>query len=292
MSGSKNSSAGNGSQFTPGVIRNIEWLCWRLLETKLSAKCHVLDCHERAIRQKNKVKGSVTNDNILGLVDDIAEDSGTRRRRFVAVDKDGAAAGCPCSIEGRVDGLLHVLAVEVDGRTLGEVVETAGETEHIPQERTSRGNLIDIKAGVDFCNGLLDAVREQVVIALGSSFAGFGIDARKRVRKMAASRVVEMFAAGISISALSVDVVDLLGEGVVEREQVAMVVDEGHQGEFGDAVIDNGRIVNEHSLHVEVLLIVGLDHSVGNVRAVHAAMYSGQFYVLPQLKERRSVLRI
>lgn len=271
VSSPKDACAGNGSKLTGRVIRNIEGLDGRLLKAKLAAKGHVLDSHERTVGQQNKVESAVANDDVFGLVDDIAEDGGAGRRGLVVIDEDGAAAGCPFPVQGRVDGLFHVLAVEVDGGALGQVVEAAGEAEDVPQQRAGCSYLVDVEAGVQVCDGLLDGIGKQVVVALWSRLAGVGVDAGQRVREVAGRRVAEVLAAGVGVSALVVDVVDLLGEGVVEREQAVVVVDKGYEGEFGDAVVGDGRVVDEHALHVEVLAVVGIDHGVGNVRAVHAA---------------------
>jgi hypothetical protein len=47
-------------------------------------------------------------------------------------------------VNRRVDGSLHVRAVEIDFRAGGQVREAAGKAERVIQERAGRGYLVDV----------------------------------------------------------------------------------------------------------------------------------------------------
>ena len=48
-----------------------------------------------------------------------------------------------------INGLLHIGSVKVDLDALGQVLEATGEAENVVEQRTGRGDLVDIKAGVN-----------------------------------------------------------------------------------------------------------------------------------------------
>ena len=85
----------------------------------------------------------------------------------------------------RVNGLLHIRAIEVDGRSVWNVVERAGKSKYVPQKGAGGGNLVDIKARID----------EQFSVEYGIpeiALAG-GVVGRGRVGKRSGGRVHQVF---------------------------------------------------------------------------------------------------
>jgi len=84
----------------------------------------------------------------LVLVNDAREDGVDAWIAGVSIGEDaGARALLPSGVRG-VDGVLHVRAVEVDFRALGEVVEGRGESEDVPEGGAGGGDFVDVEAGV------------------------------------------------------------------------------------------------------------------------------------------------
>ena len=84
---------------------------------------------------------------------------------------EAAGRGIICVVDEDVDGCtfhpidtwgvdrgLDVTPVEIDACTLGEVVEGTGETEDVPEKGAGGSDLVDVEAGVDAGDGVVDVV--------------------------------------------------------------------------------------------------------------------------------------
>lgn len=210
------------------VVRDIERLDGRSLETKLTAESHVLDGQQRAVGDENHVQSAVADDDILGLVDDMGQNLVGGSVRVVILNKHIAATFAPISVKGGVDGLLDVRSVEVDLATLGEIVEAARESENIIQQRASRCDLVNIPARVDGKRSTLDVAEERPWPASWERLLRLGVDAWKRRRKVAGRGVVEVLFAERFVATLLISLVNLLDERIIEGHQVVVVVNEGN----------------------------------------------------------------
>lgn len=125
-------------------------------------------------------------------------------------------------LQGRVDGALDVGAVEVDFRAGGEVVEGAWEAEHVPEQGTGGGDLVDVEAWVHEGDGVEDVVEE--VAARGARVGGVGQGACGREGEVG-------FEEG-GVAAGGGAGVDGVEEGGVEGEEGGVCVDEGDGGDL------------------------------------------------------------
>lgn len=103
-------------------------------------------------------------------------------RGITYADKDIAVGTLgPLSDVRRVDSVLDVGAVKVDGGTSRQEVEAAGEAKYIPQHRAVRGNLVDVEARI-YCEHLAGVrpYMSALVIITAAIAAQRGIASWKR----------------------------------------------------------------------------------------------------------------
>lgn len=122
----------------------------------------------------------------------------------------------------RVDSLLHVRAIEVDGCSCGCVIERARKPENIPQKRACRCDLIDVKARIDEQFGVEDSI-PQVALARG-------VVGHWRIWKGPSGRIYKVFVQEGSVPAGVGLLVEEVHEGCVERKEGCPVVDIGNSG--------------------------------------------------------------
>ena len=142
------------------VVRDEE-LVRRLAREALGAvPRHVLDHEQGAVGDEDVIEGTVADDGLVEPLDHAGEDGEPAWGRGVGpVPREDVVVGAlhPFS-DWRVDGLLHVRAVEVDGGSVGNVIERAGESEDVPEKRARGGDLVDVKAGIDEHFGVEDGI--------------------------------------------------------------------------------------------------------------------------------------
>lgn len=103
----------------------------RGLEALQAAPGGVLEGQEGALGDEDHVEQAVGHHDVLGPVDDGAQDRGRRGGRVVAVGEHVlVGAGAPAYVWG-VDGRLDVGPVEVDLGAFGQVLKGAGDCEQV-----------------------------------------------------------------------------------------------------------------------------------------------------------------
>lgn len=160
--GAKDACPSDGREGLVGVVGDVERFGGTSLEAGEVVPGHVLDAKEGSVGDEDHVEGAVADDDVVGLLDDVGQGvEGGGFGGVAAVDEDlDGRAGCPGYVLWGVDGLLDVRAIKVDACAFGEVVETAGEAELVPEDRTSSGDLVDVEAGVQLEDGGEDVIIE------------------------------------------------------------------------------------------------------------------------------------
>ena len=134
MRRAKDAATAQSAQTGLRMIGHEELLGRSRLEALSAGPGHVLDGEEGAISHDDVIQRPICDDGSRQAFDDGGEDGEGGWGAVVgSVDEDvGGGAFFP-DLLGRVDGGLHVAAVEVDAGAFGEVVEGSGEAEDVPE---------------------------------------------------------------------------------------------------------------------------------------------------------------
>ena len=107
----------------------------------------------------------MANDSALAALNDTWQHADTRRKTTVrTIDEYIDIRTLIPFLNRSIDCLLNIASVEVDRSSFWQVIEGSWETKHIPKLRTSCCNLIDVKAGIDVEDFVVDAVPESAVV--------------------------------------------------------------------------------------------------------------------------------
>jgi hypothetical protein len=258
--GAHDAAGGPGVHLAGRVVRHEELAGGFILEALLAVPRHVLDRQQRAVGQQDVVEVAVGQDGALAALDHARQDLPARRIRRVRA-QDAAGALVPLA-HRRVDGLLHRRPVEVDLRALGQVAEAAGEAQHIPEQWAGGRDLVDIEAWIRQEDGVED-VAPQVTAGLGGG--GGGQLARRRERHV----LLEVVLVAAAVPTLG----DVGGEGRVQVEQTGPVLDEGeHRDLILQAAVGEDTVVDHRTGQVVVLLVLGIQHGMRDVRDVDTSI--------------------
>ena len=156
MPGAHDARRGDGAEVQLAVVRDEEVVRGRGLEAERAVPGHVLDHEEGAVGNEDVVEQAVADEDVVRALDDAREDGHPGGRGGVG-GEDAVGAFLPFLLR-RVDGGLHVAAVEVDVGAGRHVVEGAREAEHVPEQRAGGGDLVDVEARVDLECGVEDGV--------------------------------------------------------------------------------------------------------------------------------------
>lgn len=179
--------------------------------------------------EENIVQKTVTNDGTFAVLDDVWENGQAGILAVVSLDTvtvRGVVDVDACTFRPwlvrRVDRLFHVCTIEVDLGVLGLIEKTAREAENVPQQRTGRGDLVDIPARVDQERGIENLLPN---IATGSCLANAGSR-----WQLASGRVGQiLFQEGV-VSTLVGSLAHLLVERVVQQTNSSSAPKSGKPG--------------------------------------------------------------
>ena len=116
------------------MVRHKELLLRPILKPLRATPRHILDREKGAIRHDDIIQDAIRNDRLIQTLNHAWQDRECGRWTVICVvDEDVFGSTFLPDLLGSVDRGLHVAAVEVDAGALGEVVEGAGETEHVPE---------------------------------------------------------------------------------------------------------------------------------------------------------------
>ena len=266
MGGTENAGASQSLRIMQrGMIGHVEVVRRFRLEALRAVPGHVLDHQQGAVGDEDVIEGAVGDDGFVQALDDGGEDGEAAGRGLIrssAFGEDGTAAFGPRHYGG-VDGLLDVGAVEVDFCAGGEVVEGAREAKNVPEEWASSCDLIDVEAGVNEGDGVVDCAPE--VAGVGGVGDGWGIG------EGAWGWVDEVVVQKGGVAAGGGGAVEVGSEGGVEGEQRGEIVDVGGGGDLLlNGVGAGARVVDHDAVDIVVLRVVGIEHGVGDVRDVVA----------------------
>lgn len=197
------------------VVRDEERLDGRPLEPLGAVPGHVLDGGEGAVGEEEEVEPAVADDGVVGALDDAGERAQRAGRGPVPVREDVVLAAHGVVRRRRVEGGLHVGAVEVVVWPAGQ----RGEAHLVPEVGAVVGQVVDVEAWVDVVRGGDDRVPD---VAAGGLRAG-------RRGQFALGRVGEGVLHEFDVPALRGAFVDLGHECFVEWNDVLEVV----QGQDG-----------------------------------------------------------
>ena len=118
-------------------------------EAEMVVPRHVLDAQQRSVGRHDIVKVAVCDEHSVGFFDDLGQDfvDGVEAQVLVALEH-GAGTFLPAHALRRVHGSLDVGTVEVETCSGIEVIQIAGEAEHVGQQRASCGDHVLVEAGI------------------------------------------------------------------------------------------------------------------------------------------------
>lgn len=145
-----NTRACNVAQAEFGMVgdKEVVPLVGRLTESLGAVEGHVLYHYQGAVVHDDKVHHALTDDHVVGVFDDFGEDAEARvltiRRLAIrsivslkqSKDQPGicvenATGALLPFLDGSIDSLLYISAIEVDLDTLGQVIEATREAQDI-----------------------------------------------------------------------------------------------------------------------------------------------------------------
>ncbi len=146
MRSAKDARASQRRRAQLAMIRDEEVVPGGVAEALRVVPGHILNHKQSPIGEEDVVEEAVGDDDVVSAFDDGGEDGEARGRGGIGgVDEDVCGgAFLPVGVGRGVDGALHVAAVEVDACAGGQVVEGAGEAEHVPEEGAGGGDLVDV----------------------------------------------------------------------------------------------------------------------------------------------------
>lgn len=205
------------------MVRTEEWLSWVLLQSLGTVPGQVLKGEQRSVGGEDVIEVSGADDDVVRTLNNVLQRAvQSRAGRLVALadeDVDVGALG-PVGADGGVDGGLDVGAVEVDLEARRLVVARVYDAEDGVGVRAGLGDVVDVEARVDLERGLVDVVPQV-------ASRGRLVQVRVRQRGEGLLRRGEG-QVGLQVGgvvALLGAVLDDLGEGLVEEEQVGPEVD-------------------------------------------------------------------
>ena len=253
------------------MIRNIEFRARVCLQSLLAVPGHVLQSGERAIGGEDIIQVADSDNGVVRRLDHVLQGPVSRgARRSVAqilvvagsAENVGGCALIP--IRGwRMDGFLHIAAVEVDYLGRRYVVSWVDASSHTPRVRAGFGNMVDVEAGIDFEERVVHVVEYVAGVVGGVVRVGQDWERGGWRGKLKVFLEVGAVATGILFG------VNRVQEGAVEEEQLRPVIHKRYDdGLFLKRVIPNDRIVNSYTSEIVVDRVIRVDECVGDVRHV------------------------
>lgn len=242
------------------MVGDEEFVLGLVLEALLAAPGHVLDGQEGAVVEEDEVEFAMHDDGAVEIVDDAGDDFVGGLWGGVGVE-DAVGAFGP-GLDRGVDGFLHGGAVEVDLFACGQVVEGAGEAEHVPEERAGGGDLVDIEARICVEDGVVNVVPESAFTCVV-----------RGLRELAWGWEGEVLLQVLGIATLASASANVLGEGLVEVEEARPALDEFDCGDvFKHGVFVDAGVIDHGALHIVELLVLLVQHGICNVGNVAAGI--------------------
>lgn len=152
------------------MVRHIELVIGRAdLEALLTAPSHVLQGEERAVGRQQEVQVADPDERVVDGIDDVRQhtvlggaEGLVGEGLIVAGATEDVLFGTlhPIRSDRRVDGLLHIGAIEVHDFPGWRVVAVVHYPQDAPEMGAGVGNVVNVEAGVIQQYGAVDVVED------------------------------------------------------------------------------------------------------------------------------------